>query len=206
MRQQERSQVKSPLSSFTPSAHPIFSLSDFCTPTLVSTCTPCHQETIGHSAAKHSLRWTCPLTILPSFALSVSSMPSPPFCSVYSLGYGLRAQRSGVSPWKLNKDKDTWRNVCRLCHIDSSLTHVLISATIKGFCQMLKCCPPPLPAPLVLFTWVSGRNGVTVHRQKRKSIHADMSSHTKRNVKYSTSTHVELQYPYILRVRTLQFV
>lgn len=184
MRQQERSQVKSPLSSFTPSAHPIFSLSDFCTPTLVSTCTPCHQETIGHSAAKHSLRWTCPLTILPSFALSVSSMPSPPFCSVYSLGYGLRAQRSGVSPWKLNKDKDTWRNVCRLCHIDSSLTHVLISATIKGFCQMLKCCPPP--SPLHLFYSLESVVGTGLQfTDKKGNLYTQTWAHTL-NVMWNT--------------------
>ncbi len=91
-------------------------------------------------------------TKLPFFALSVSCSvthllaPSPPFsrppplCTV--MGIGLRAQRFGVSPWKLNKDKDIWRKICRLCHIDSWLTHVLISVTMTFFCQMLSCCFP----------------------------------------------------------------
>lgn len=96
---------------------------------------------------------------------------------VYSLGYGLRAQRFGVSPWKLNKDKDIWRNICRLCHIDSLLSHVLI-CNHDGFCQMLSCCSPLVPP--VLFTWVSGRNGVTGHRYEMESINifADISAHT----------------------------
>lgn len=161
MRQQGRSQVPSVL-LYPFSSPPIFSLSDFCTPTLVSTCTPCHQETIGHSAAKHCLRWTCPLTILPSFALSVSSMPPPPpsaLCTVWGMVYEYREVVSHPESWTKTRTHGEMFAGC----IDSSLTHVLISATIKGLCQMLKCCPP-LPAPLVLFTWVSGRNGVTVHR------------------------------------------
>lgn len=119
----------------------------------LTTCSPRHQETIRHSAAtSHSLLWTSHLLSPLYFPLSVSRSvtcllalsppcPLPSLCTVWGMVY--EHMRFGVSPRKLNKDKDIWRNICRLCHIDSWLTHILISATMMVFfCQMLSCCFP----------------------------------------------------------------
>lgn len=158
-----------------------------------------------------------PLLLSLSLVLLLARSPcllhAPPL-PVYSLGYGLWAQRFGVSPWKLNKDKDIWRNICRLCHIDSSLTHVLIFNR-DGFCQMLSCCFPPC---LHLFYSLESavETGVTVHRYKIESINifADISSHTICKIQFISCidtdthkhTHTDLQYPHILWVFIWQFV
>ena len=142
MRQQGRSGVRRPLGPpLLPLAH--LTLPDLPNPSPSPNCPspPHHPETIRHCSHKplfvshevvvsllHHTSHFCSLCLLFCYSLARPVSSQPPLPSrppVYSLGYGLRAQRFGVSPWKLNKDKDVWRIIRRLCHIDSSLTRVL---------------------------------------------------------------------------------
>lgn len=143
-------------------------------------------------------------TTPPSFARSVSCcyslvrcvFPSPPPpCTVWGLGYEHRDLVSPPESWT-----KTRRNISRLCHIDSSLTHVLISCRLPP-------PPPPLPALFVLFTRVSGWD-YSSHIWNEIDTHICRHEHPRYTyVKYIHSqAHIELQYPYLLWRLSSQFV